>query len=101
MNNTVIDWFEPWPEQALESVAATFLGAEDLPGGLRPGIVAHMVGVHQSVRAFSARFEAQLRRHNYVTVRARALGLGRACRCLPSAPPAPIRAGATDPHTPH
>ena len=25
VNNTVIDWFEPWPEQALQSVATAFL----------------------------------------------------------------------------
>ena len=25
VNNTVIDWFEPWPEQALHSVATVFL----------------------------------------------------------------------------
>jgi hypothetical protein len=140
VNNTVIDWFEPWPEQvggaahcaqgnhsfgggdapiwagrpnaplllraprpalphakphprlrpatrapvpatrapspatrapapqALESVASAFLAGDDLPDALRAGVVAHMVGVHQSVRAFSSRFEAQLRRHNYVTV---------------------------------
>lgn len=45
-----------------------FLAEEDLPDTLRPGIVGHMVGVHQSVRQFSAKFEQQLRRHNYVTV---------------------------------
>ncbi len=27
VNNTVIDWFEPWPEQALHSVATVFLQA--------------------------------------------------------------------------
>ena len=55
--------------QALESVATAFLAEEDLPPDRRAGVVGHMVGVHQSVRAFSARFEQQLRRHNYVTVR--------------------------------
>jgi dynein heavy chain len=54
--------------QALESVASVFLSKENLPALMRPGIVSHMVGVHQSARAFSTKFEAQLRRHNYVTV---------------------------------
>jgi len=27
VNNTFIDWFEPWPEQALHSVATVFLQA--------------------------------------------------------------------------
>eukprot|EP00798_Chlamydomonas_sp_ICE-L_P031818 gene31818-7022_t len=57
VNNTVIDWFEPWPEQALESVATVFLAKEDLPDAFRPKIVEHMVTVHQS----------ELRRANYVT----------------------------------
>jgi len=26
VNNTVIDWFLPWPEQALFAVATSFLG---------------------------------------------------------------------------
>ena len=67
VNNTVIDWFEPWPEQALQSVATVFLKEEDLPEKLRPQIVEHMVTVHQSVRQFSTRFLEELRRHNYVT----------------------------------
>lgn len=31
VNNTVIDWFTPWPEQALFAVANVFLAEEDLP----------------------------------------------------------------------
>eukprot|EP00983_Pelagomonas_calceolata_P097727 1158274-Pelagomonas_calceolata.AAC.44 len=57
VNNTVIDWFEPWPEQALQSVASVFLAEEVLPEDLRPQIVEHMITVHQSVRTFSARFQ--------------------------------------------
>ncbi|KXZ49756.1 DHC2 protein [Gonium pectorale] len=67
VNNTVIDWFEPWPEQALTSVASVFLADEALPETLRPQIVEHMVLVHQSVRTFSTRFLEELRRYNYVT----------------------------------
>ena len=67
VNNTVIDWFEPWPEQALHSVASVFLEQEDLPDDCRAGIVDHFVLVHQSVRAASARYLEQLRRFNYVT----------------------------------
>eukprot|EP00803_Ostreobium_quekettii_P011338 evm.model.scf_1312.1 EVM.evm.TU.scf_1312.1 scf_1312:839-40608(+) len=67
VNNTVIDWFEPWPEQALQSVASVFLEQEELPDEARPQIVNHMVMVHQSVRSFSSKFYELLRRHNYVT----------------------------------
>jgi dynein heavy chain len=37
VNNTVIDWFEPWPQQALHSVASVFLQDLPLPGELREG----------------------------------------------------------------
>ncbi len=65
VNNTVIDWFEPWPEQALQSVATVFLAEEVLPEALRPKIVEHMVTVHQSVRTFSARFQVRRQAHTH------------------------------------
>jgi len=71
VNNAVIDWFEPWPEQALQSVATVFLQNEELPDAVRGQIVDHMVLVHQSVRSFSTKFLEELRRHNYVTPKAR------------------------------
>lgn len=40
---------------------------EALEAEVRSSIVSHMVVVHQSVRNFSARFQEQLRRSNYVT----------------------------------
>ena len=65
---TTIDWFFPWPADALTTVAETFLASEPLlPPEARPAVVGHLVHVHQSVVAASARFEAELRRHNYVT----------------------------------
>ena len=67
VNNTVIDWFVPWPEQALESVAGVFLAEEDLPDDARKAIVQHKVMVHQLVRARSDDFQLQLKRYNYVT----------------------------------
>ena len=67
VNNTVIDWFVPWPEQALESVAGVFLAEEDLPDDSRKAIVQHKVMVHQLVRARSDDFQLQLKRYNYVT----------------------------------
>jgi dynein heavy chain, axonemal len=47
--------------QALHSVASVFLDGEELPADLRPGIVEHMVMVHQSVRTFSQRFQVSLK----------------------------------------
>jgi dynein heavy chain len=67
VNNTVIDWFTPWPEQALESVANFFLTEIELPDENRPAIVQHMMNSHQAVRVFSTKFQLELRRYNYVT----------------------------------
>ena len=67
VSNTVIDWFFAWPADALFKVAEYFLRDEALPDSDRPAITQHMVHVHQSVVLASRRFEAELRRHNYVT----------------------------------
>ncbi|KAJ2996626.1 Dynein heavy chain 10, axonemal [Globomyces sp. JEL0801] len=67
VNNTMIDWFPPWPEQALFSVANAFLKDEYIPAENRSSIVSHMVGVHLSVGVFSLEFQQKYRRTNYVT----------------------------------
>eukprot|EP00163_Fabomonas_tropica_P031148 TRINITY_DN730_c1_g1_i6.p1 TRINITY_DN730_c1_g1~~TRINITY_DN730_c1_g1_i6.p1 ORF type:complete len:4200 (+),score=1431.71 TRINITY_DN730_c1_g1_i6:1002-12602(+) len=67
VSNTVIDWYEAWPEQALKSVAEVFLEHEDLPDDCRQGIVEHMVMVHLDVTHKSREYEQTMRRYNYVT----------------------------------
>ena len=67
VNNTVIDWYTQWPEDALFAVARRFLGEEKLPDDLREQIIEHVVMVHQNVSEFSGKFLLQLRRHTYVT----------------------------------
>ena len=72
VSNTVIDWFMPWPEQALTAVATKFLSTEDTEGTQIPqqhymSIVAHVVHVHESVRQYSVDFLEKLRRTNFVT----------------------------------
>lgn len=75
VSNTVIDWFLPWPVQALQAVASVFLGggseanekAALIPKEHRENIVKHFVHVHSSVTEYSHEFEARLRRSNYVT----------------------------------
>jgi dynein heavy chain len=64
----VIDWFFPWPEDALTKVAEFFLKDEkQLEEAHRAKVITHLVHAHQSVVTFSARFELELRRHYYVT----------------------------------
>ena len=64
---SVIDWYFPWPEDALEKVAEFFLRDEQLPDELRKDITTHCVHVHTSVVKDSKRFIDELRRYNYVT----------------------------------
>jgi dynein heavy chain len=67
VNNTMIDWFPPWPEQALFSVADAFLQDALVAPEHRSAIVAHMVAVHLSVGDVSLQFMQKYRRANYVT----------------------------------
>uniref|UniRef100_A0ABI7Z6S1 Dynein axonemal heavy chain 10 n=2 Tax=Felis catus TaxID=9685 RepID=A0ABI7Z6S1_FELCA len=68
VNNTSIDWFMPWPPQALHAVAKSFLGTNPMiPVENIDGVVEHVVLVHESVGEFSKRFLQKLRRSNYVT----------------------------------
>lgn len=64
---SVIDWFQPWPADALEKVAQYFLQDEQLPNELREKIIRHLVYTHQSVVEFSQRFADEMRRFYYVT----------------------------------
>jgi dynein heavy chain len=43
VNNTVIDWFTPWPTDALRSVSQVFLKDLDMPEAFRETITEHMV----------------------------------------------------------
>ncbi|ORX45970.1 hypothetical protein BCR36DRAFT_332447 [Piromyces finnis] len=67
VNNTIIDWFQPWPEQALFAVADAFLGTGNVPQENRADIVAHMVKVHLLVGEISNLFLQRYRRTNFVT----------------------------------
>ncbi|KAM8812104.1 dynein axonemal heavy chain 10 [Rhynchonycteris naso] len=68
VNNTGIDWFMPWPPQALHAVAASFLGNNlMIPAENIENLVEHLVLVHKSVGEFSKLFLQKLRRSNYVT----------------------------------
>ncbi|XP_043925694.1 dynein axonemal heavy chain 10 [Protopterus annectens] len=68
VNNTGIDWFLPWPPQALYAVAQSFLGQNQMiPYQHSDEVIGHVVLVHESVGKFSKKFQQQLRRSNYVT----------------------------------
>ena len=64
---SVIDWFFPWPEDALQKVAEFFLADVQLPAEHRDALVNHLVFAHLKVVDFADQFAVQLRRYYYVT----------------------------------
>ena len=69
VNCCTIDWFSAWPEDALNSVARSFLGGDSKLslGPLVEPLCKMCVRIHQSVEKASARFLAEQRRYNYTT----------------------------------
>ncbi|NXF04124.1 DYH10 protein, partial [Smithornis capensis] len=68
VNNTGIDWFLPWPSQALFAVAQSSVGKNKrIPPESCQSVIEHMVMVHESVGDFSKKFLEKLRRSNHVT----------------------------------
>uniref|UniRef100_A0A8C9MKM4 Dynein axonemal heavy chain 12 n=1 Tax=Serinus canaria TaxID=9135 RepID=A0A8C9MKM4_SERCA len=67
INCCTIDWFQPWPEDALERVASKFLETLQLTDTERQAVVPICKYFHTSVLALSERFLQSLGRHNYVT----------------------------------
>ena len=67
-SSTTIDWFFPWPEEALNKVAQYFLAEETgINNEYRDGVVDHMVMVHLNVLTYADKYKEELRRFYYVT----------------------------------
>ncbi|RKO94828.1 dynein heavy chain and region D6 of dynein motor-domain-containing protein [Blyttiomyces helicus] len=67
VNCCTIDWFQSWPDDALQAVARQFLNDIDLSPNVRNAVVKMCQHFHQSSIGLSDRFLAALSRHNYVT----------------------------------
>ncbi|XP_049610508.1 dynein axonemal heavy chain 12-like [Syngnathus scovelli] len=67
INCCTINWFQPWPEEALERVANSFLQPLDMKERERKEVVPICKTFHTSASQLSARFLTELGRHNYVT----------------------------------
>jgi len=68
VNNTVIDWFHPWPADALASVSERFLedvelGTEEIKGAIIEFMPFSFVVVNEA----SKQFLAEQKRYNYTT----------------------------------
>ena len=67
INCCTIDWFQAWPDDALEMVANKFLEELDMESSMRHQCVFMCQYFHQSVRELSDKYYAMLRRMNYTT----------------------------------
>ncbi|XP_078276213.1 dynein axonemal heavy chain 3-like [Rhinoraja longicauda] len=67
INCCTIDWFQAWPEDALERVANHFLDDVEMSQEIRSEVVFMCKHFHQSVVALSQRFHNSLQRRIYVT----------------------------------
>ncbi|KAG7268093.1 LOW QUALITY PROTEIN: hypothetical protein CRUP_011869 [Coryphaenoides rupestris] len=67
INCCTIDWFQSWPEDALQAVASRFLQDVEMTEELRAGCISMCKSFHTSTIELSARFQTELQRHNYVT----------------------------------
>jgi len=67
ISNTIVDWFFPWPEDALTAVANNFMGGVELEDDQRSKVIDHLVMVHLSVQEYSEEFKTVYKRNNFST----------------------------------
>jgi dynein heavy chain len=67
VNCCTIDWFQPWPEDGLRSVASSFLLDVEMSNELRDACVSMCITFHKSSMDLAARFWNELRRYYYTT----------------------------------
>lgn len=67
VNCCTIDWFRPWPADALDAVASTFLEEVEMEKHNRQSTVEMCKHFHESIRVMSEKFRSAERREVYVT----------------------------------
>ena len=67
VNCCTIDWFRPWPADALDAVASTFLEEVEMEKHNRQSTVEMCKHFHESVRVLAEKFRSGERREVYVT----------------------------------
>uniref|UniRef100_A0A8C2TBE9 Dynein axonemal heavy chain 7 n=1 Tax=Coturnix japonica TaxID=93934 RepID=A0A8C2TBE9_COTJA len=67
VNCCTLDWFQTWPEDALEAVASRFLEDVEMSEETRSGCIDMCKNFHTSTIVLSDLYRAELQRHNYVT----------------------------------
>nr|XP_010946997.1 dynein axonemal heavy chain 7 isoform X1 [Camelus bactrianus]XP_045367940.1 dynein axonemal heavy chain 7 isoform X1 [Camelus bactrianus] len=67
VNCCTIDWFQSWPEDALQAVASRFLEDIEMSEETRDSCIEMCKSFHTSTRDLSTSFYVELQRYNYVT----------------------------------
>nr|XP_051704293.1 dynein axonemal heavy chain 7 isoform X3 [Oryctolagus cuniculus] len=67
VNCCTIDWFQSWPEDALQAVASRFLEEIEMSEEIRDGCIDMCKSFHTSTINLSTSFYVELQRYNYVT----------------------------------
>ncbi|XP_033990468.1 LOW QUALITY PROTEIN: dynein heavy chain 7, axonemal [Trematomus bernacchii] len=67
INCCTINWFQTWPEDALQAVACRFLEDVEMTDESREGCINMCKSFHTSTIELSHRFMNELQRYNYVT----------------------------------
>ncbi|KAM8856216.1 dynein axonemal heavy chain 7 [Spinachia spinachia] len=67
INCCTINWFQTWPEDALQAVACRFLEDVEMTDEYREGCIEMCKSFHTSTIELSVRFMTELQRYNYVT----------------------------------
>ncbi|XP_037539995.1 dynein heavy chain 12, axonemal [Nematolebias whitei] len=67
INCCTIDWYQSWPEEALERVANSFLESLEMSENERQEVIPICKTFHTSAKQLSQRFLTELGRPNYVT----------------------------------
>ncbi|XP_031456999.1 dynein heavy chain 7, axonemal isoform X1 [Phasianus colchicus] len=67
VNCCTLDWFQTWPEDALEAVASRFLEDVEMSEETRSGCIDMCKSFHTSTIVLSDLYHEELQRHNYVT----------------------------------
>ncbi|KAJ3373477.1 Dynein heavy chain 3, axonemal [Kappamyces sp. JEL0680] len=67
VNCCTIDWFQVWPEDALDMVAVKFLEDIEMEPPVRKSVIEMCKTFHVGTRQLSLKYYENLRRHNYVT----------------------------------
>ncbi|XP_028940048.1 dynein heavy chain 7, axonemal, partial [Antrostomus carolinensis] len=67
VNCCTLDWFQTWPEDALEAVASRFLEDVEMSEETRSGCIEMCKSFHMSTIVLSDLYHTELQRWNYVT----------------------------------